>query len=90
MEIDKTQLTHDVAAKIWASEDFFGINGPLEDQDKVVQYTLKAKVVPILTHALPVMESHFEDRIKAIIATGHSLGLDADMILLDLSTELDK
>lgn len=90
MEIDKTQLTHDVAAKIWAAEDFFGVNGPLEEQDKIVQFNLKTKIVPVLIHALPVMEAHVKEKIKSIISSGHSVGASADMILLDLSMELDK
>lgn len=88
MEIDKTQLTHDVAAKIWEAEDPFGFKGPLEDQEKIVQFNLKMRVLPVLVQVLPVAETHVKDKIRSIISRGHSLGLSADMILLDLSTEL--
>jgi hypothetical protein len=46
------------------------------------------KILPVLIHALPVMETHVKDKIKTIISRGQSLGLSADMILLDLSAEL--
>jgi len=88
LEIDKTQLTHDVAAKIWASQDPFGFNGAFEDQDKMVQYNLKMSVLPVLVQALPVAEAHVKAKIRSKISLGTSMGLSADMILLGLSTEL--
>ncbi len=88
MEIDKTQLTHDVATKIWAAEDFFGVHGTLDEQEKIVQHDLKMKIVPVLIHALPVMEAHVKAKIRSIISHGHSSGVSADMILLDISMEI--
>lgn len=88
MEIDKTQLTHDVAEAIWKAKDPFDMNGPLEDQDKMVQFNLKMSILPVLTYALPVAEKAYKAKIRSIIDHGHSLGMDSDTILLDLSMEL--
>lgn len=88
MEIDKRQVIEDVAAKIWEASDPLGMKGPLEDQDKMIQFNLKNSVLPVAHHALPVIEQHVKNKIKGIIENGHSLGLSADMILLDISMEV--
>lgn len=88
MEIDKTQLTHDVASAIWKSKDPFDMNGPLEDQDRIIQFNLKMSILPVLTHAVPVAQKAFEDKMRKIISTGLIMGLSADMILLDISAEI--
>lgn len=88
MEIDKTQLTDDVAAAVWASRDPLGMEAPFSDQDPMVKFFMKAEVLPVINHTLEAAEKTFKEKIRSIIARGHSLGLDADGILLDLDMEL--
>jgi hypothetical protein len=88
LEIDKRQVVEHVAAKLWEASDPLGMKGPLEAQDKMIQYNLKATVLPVVHHALPVAEKHVKEKIKSIIDAGHSRGDSADMILLDISMEV--
>lgn len=88
MKISTQQVTEDVASKIWEASDPMGFKGPLEDQDKMIQFNLKASVLPVVHHALPVAEKHFKDKMRELITKGQSLGMSADMILLDISMEI--
>jgi hypothetical protein len=88
MEISTQQVTEDVASKLWESNDPLGMKGPLEAQDKMVQYHLKNMVLPVVTKTLPIAEKHFKDKMRELIAKGNSLGMNADMILLDISMEI--
>lgn len=88
MEISTQQVTEDVASKLWEASDPLGMKGPLEAQDKMVQFHLKNMVLPVVTKTLPVAESHFKEKMRDLIAKGHSLGMSADMILLDISMEV--
>lgn len=90
MEIDKTQLTDDVAAAIWASRDPLGMAAPFAEQDAMVQFWMKNDVLPVINHTLPLIEKTLKAKIKSIIARGQALGLDADGILLDLDMELSE
>lgn len=88
MEISKQQLTEDIASKMWEASDPLGMKGPLEAQDKMVQFHMKASILPIVVHTLPVMEKTFKAKIREVMEKGQSLGLSADMILLDISMEV--
>lgn len=88
MNISTQQVTEDVATKIWEANDPMGFKGPLQDQDKMVQFHLKSTVLPVVHHTLPVAEKHFKDKMRELIAKGNSLGMSADMILLDISMEI--
>ena len=88
MKLSTQQVTEDVASKIWDANDPLGMKGPLTDQDKMIQYNLKASALPVVHHTLPIAEKHFKEKMRDLIAKGHSLGMDADMILLDISMEV--
>lgn len=88
MEISKQKLTEDIASKMWEASDPLGMKGPLEDQDKMIQFNMKASILPIVVHTLPVMEKTFKAKMRELIAKGNSLGMSADMILLDISMEI--
>jgi hypothetical protein len=88
MEIDKQQVVEQVASSVWNAADPLGMKGALETQDKMVQFNLKNTVMPSVLHTLPIAEKHIKDKIRGIIATGHAIGLDADMILHDINLEL--
>lgn len=89
MEIDKTQLTADVASAVWTSLDPMGLQAPFDEQDPMIQFNVKAQILPIITHTVPVIERHFKERVLAVIAGGRLLDLDAETILQDVSRELD-
>lgn len=92
MEIDKAQLTTDVASLVWESMDPIGIKGPFTEQDPMVQFYLKAEILPVITHTLPVVEKAavkaLKDKLIGLINTGHENKMSSDEILLSLSMEL--
>lgn len=88
MEIDKTQLTHDVATAIWNNLDPLGLQAPFDEQDGMIQFSLKSKVLPVITHTLPVAERHLKNKMIQIINTGHENKMTAEEILLSLNMEL--
>lgn len=88
MEIDMTQLTDDVASKVWDSLNTMGLEAPFEEQNSVLQFSIKAKVLPVIIHTLPIAERHVKDKLIGIINAGHENKLSPDEILLSLTMEL--
>lgn len=88
MEIDKTKLTHDVAKAVWASLDPLGLEAPFEEQNSMIQFNLKAQILPIVTHTLTAVEGTFKATVLDKIKSGQSNGLSADEIIWGLQMEL--
>lgn len=88
MEIDKTQLTHDVAKAVWSSLDPLGLEAPFDEQDSMIQFSLKSKVLPVINHTLPVAETHFKQKIRDILTDAHSNDLSAEEILFSIEQEV--
>lgn len=88
MEIDKTALTHDVAKAVWASLDPMGIEAPFEEQNSMVQFNVKAQVLPVITHTLPVAERHTKQAVLDKIKFEQDNGLSAEEIIQALQKEM--
>lgn len=88
MEIDKTQLTEDVAAALWASNDPMGLEAPFSEQEPMIQYILKEQVLPLVTNILPVVEKHTKKVVLDKITSGQENGLTAEEIIWSLEMEL--
>lgn len=92
MELDKTTLTHQVAEELWKVMDPFGTKAPFEEQDPMVQFNLKAKVLPVVNltipHAVKMAEDQIKDKLIGIINTGRENKHTDEEILLALTMEL--
>lgn len=88
MEIDKAQLTADVASALWASNDPMGLEAPFEEQKPLIQFMLKEQVLPLVTNILPVVEKTVKQTVLDKIASGQENGLTADEIIWSLTLEL--
>lgn len=88
MEIDKTQLTEDVAKAVWASLDPLGLEAPFEEQNSMVQFNVKAQVLPVVTQTLKAVDRTFKGSVLDKIKSGQDNGLTADEIIWSLQMEL--
>ena len=88
MEIDKTVLTHDVATEMWTNMDPFGEQAPFEEQNAMVQYNLKAQILPVVNLTIPHVERALKAKLIRIIEQGHEDKLTDEEILLALNFEL--
>jgi len=88
MEIDKTQLAHDVASSMWAAGDPLGLNGTFDEQDKSVQFHVKSQILPVVVRTMGVAEKHVKKQVLDKIAQGQENGLTADEIIWSLTLEL--
>lgn len=96
METDYTSLTEKVAAKVWETMNTnAGMEAaPLEEQDDMVKFNLKAQVLPFVTVITPVIKAHIEAAIKNKIANvineSHEAGHDPEFTLLAVTAELSE
>jgi hypothetical protein len=88
MEINKTQLTADVASALWASNDPMGFEAPLAEQPPLVQFMFKDQVLPLVTNILPTVEKHVTQTVLDKISSGQDNGLSAEEIIWPLQMEL--
>lgn len=88
MELDKTTLVHNVATDLWASLDPFGEQAPFDEQDDMIKYSLKAKVLPVVNLSIPHVEKALKDKLIGIVNKGHEDKLTPEEILLALTFEL--
>jgi len=88
MELDKTTLVHDVSADLWTRLDPFGEKAPFDEQDPMIQFNLKAQVLPVVDLSIPHVEEAFKAKVIGIIDAGHAQNRSAEEILLSLTMEL--
>ena len=94
MNIDMTILTDEAATRVW-NELNVGGAAPFAEQDDMIQYSVKAKVLPVILTVLPVVqEAHkaeitaLKDRMIATINEAHDAGHDPEFTLMALMAEL--
>jgi hypothetical protein len=89
MELDMTTLTATAAAKVW--EDLNGgAAAPLDEQDAMLQYSVEAKVLPVIITVIPSVERAVKDKLASIIDQGYSMNWGPDEILMALTVELSE
>jgi DNA-directed RNA polymerase subunit H (RpoH/RPB5) len=89
MELDLTTITHEASVKVW--EEVSGGNAaPFEEQDTMLQLSIKAKVLPVITTVIPVVEQAVKEKLGKIIDDGYELGWGPDEILMALTVELSE
>lgn len=91
MNIDMTTVTEEAAAKVWDELNGGGA-APFHEQDSMIQYSVKAKVLPVVLTVVPVIEQAVELSIKekliATINESHEAGHDAEFTLMALMAQL--
>lgn len=89
MELDMETLTNDASAKVW-----YDLNGgaaaPLDEQDAMLQYSVKSKVLPVINAVIPTVERAVKDKLTKIIDNGYELNWGPDEILMALTVELSE
>lgn len=89
MEIDLETLMDTAAAKVW-----YDLNGgaaaPLEEQDPMLRYSVKAKILPVLNTVIPTVERAVKDKLASIIDQGYTMNWGPDEILMALTVELSE
>jgi hypothetical protein len=89
MEIDMTTLTEEAAAVVW-DELNGGAAAPYAEQDDMIQYSVKAKVLPVVNVVIPVVEQAVKEKLAKVIDDGYELGWGPDEILMALTVELSE
>ncbi len=93
MNIDLTTITEEAAAKVW-DELNAGEVAPLAEQDPMVQYSVAAKVLPVVNIVVPIVqkaaETALKDKMIAEINAGHEAGHDAEFTLMALMALLSE
>jgi hypothetical protein len=89
MELDMTTLVDNAAAKVW-NDINGGAAAPLDEQDDMLQYSVKSKVLPVLTTVIPTVERAVKDKLSKIIDNGYELNWGPDEILMALTVELSE
>lgn len=91
--IDMTTLTDEAASKVW-DEINAGEASPFHEQSDMIQYSVRAKVLPVLLTVIPVVQESIETSIKekmiATINEAHEAGHDAEFTLMALMAELSE
>lgn len=87
MELDMETLTATAAAKVWNDLNA-GAAAPLEEQDAMIQYSVGAKVLPVIITVIPSVERAVKDKLAKIIDNGYELNWGPDEILMALTVEL--
>lgn len=89
--IDMTTITDEAAARVW-NELNGGGAAPLEEQDDMVKFSVRSKVLPVVLAVVPVVQQAVESSLKAeLIATineAHEAGHDAEFTLMALMAQL--
>jgi hypothetical protein len=81
MEIDKSQLVADVAADLWKAGDAFNEKAPLSEQDSMVQFHVKAQVLPVVNATIPYVEQAFTKALRERIESARELNVAPEDIL---------
>lgn len=63
MEIDLTAVADEVAAKIWDARLMMSGEQPFEELPLQVRNNIKEQILPVLFHAVPVIEKSIKDKI---------------------------
>jgi hypothetical protein len=91
MNIDMTTITDEAAAKVWDDLNG-GAAAPFHEQDAMLQFSVKAKVLPVVTTVVPVVQQAVERSIKekmiATINEAHEAGHDPEFTLMALMAQL--
>jgi hypothetical protein len=56
----------------------------------MIQFSLKAKVLPVVNVVIPVVEQAVKEKLAKIIDDGYELGWGPDEILMALTVELSE
>lgn len=87
MNIDMTTLTETAASKVW--DEISGAeDAPFEEQNVMVQYSVKSKVLPVVNVIVPVVETALKEKLVNLINEAHDAGHDSDFTLMALMAEL--
>jgi hypothetical protein len=87
MDIDLSEVTAEVAAKVWekgASPEF----GTLSEQSGPVQFAAKERAFAYVTQTVPVVEKAIAQKMIDIINLGYELKHQPDEILMSITFEL--
>lgn len=93
MNIDMTTITDEAAAKVW-DELNAGEAAPFEEQNAMIQYSVKAKVLPVINVVVPFVQKAAQDALKekmiATINESYDAGHDAEFTLMALTAMLSE
>lgn len=91
VEIDMTTITDEAAARVWDELNGGGA-APFAEQDDMIKYSVRSKVLPVVLTVLPVVQEAVETSIKekmiAAINEAHEAGHDAEFTLMALMAQL--
>lgn len=89
MEIDMTTLVDGVAADLWKAGDAFDEKAPLAEQDPMVQFHVKAQVLPVINATIPHVEKAFNAKLHERIKAAREMNVAPEDILDALIEEFD-
>lgn len=85
INLDLEAITTESASALWNDVNA-GEAAPLEEQDMMVQYSVKARTLPIVNVVVPVVEkavrASIKDRLVAEIDAAHESGHDPEFTLM--------
>jgi hypothetical protein len=91
MNIDMTTITDEAATRVW-DELNGGAAAPFAEQDDMIKYSVRAKVLPVVLTVIPVVQEAVETSIKekmiATINEAHEAGHDPEFTLMALMAQL--
>lgn len=93
MNIDLTTITEEAAAKVWDDLNA-GEAAPLSEQNDMIQYSVAAKVLPVVNIVVPIVQKAAQDVLKekmiATINESYDAGHDAEFTLMALTAMLSE
>jgi len=87
MNLDMTTLTDTAATKVW-EELNGGSAAPLDEQDDMVKFSVRSKVLPVVLSVIPAVEAAVKDNLVDIINESHEAGHDAEFTLMAITAYL--
>lgn len=89
MKIDLEALTEDASRSVWHDING-GAAAPLDEQDPMIQFSVKSKVLPIVRAAIPEVERHLKETLTRTINEAYDQGYDPEFVLMAVMAELDE